>query len=88
MTFSRKNQINKLKKNDEYDLFVIGGGIVGAATLTIASNAGLNVLLVDKNDFASGASSRSTKLLHGGIRYLLPRISENWKSRFLHGGIR
>ena len=70
MTFSRKNQINKLKKNDEYDLFVIGGGIVGAATLTIASNAGLNVLLVDKNDFASGASSRSTKLLHGGIRYL------------------
>ena len=70
MTFSRNNQINKLKKNDEYDLFVIGGGIVGAATLTIASNAGLNVLLVDKNDFASGASSRSTKLLHGGIRYL------------------
>ena len=70
MTFSRNNQINKLKNNDEYDLLIIGGGIVGAATLTIASNAGLNVLLVDKNDFASGASSRSTKLLHGGIRYL------------------
>ena len=70
MTFSRNNQINKLKNNDEYDLFIIGGGIVGAAALTIASNAGLNVLLVDKHDFASGASSRSTKLLHGGIRYL------------------
>ena len=70
MTFSRNNQIEKLKKNDEYDLLIIGGGIVGAATHTIASNAGLNVLLVDKNDFASGASSRSTKLLHGGIRYL------------------
>ena len=70
MTFSRSNQIDKLKKNDEYDLLIIGGGIVGAATHTIASNAGLNVLLVDKNDFASGASSRSTKLLHGGIRYL------------------
>ncbi|MBN75613.1 MAG: hypothetical protein CL507_00290 [Actinobacteria bacterium] len=70
MTFSRSNQIDKLKKNDEYDLLIIGGGIVGAATHTIATNAGLNVLLVDKNDFASGASSRSTKLLHGGIRYL------------------
>ncbi len=70
MTFSRNNQINKLKNNDEYDLFIIGGGIVGAAALTIASNAGLNVLLADKHDFASGASSRSTKLLHGGIRYL------------------
>ena len=70
MTFSRNNQINKLKNNDEYDLLIIGGGIVGAAALTIASNAGLNVLLVDKHDFASGASSRSTKLLHGGIRYL------------------
>ena len=70
MTFSRNNQINKLKNNDEYDLLIIGGGIVGAAALAISSNAGLNVLLVDKHDFASGASSRSTKLLHGGIRYL------------------
>ena len=70
MTFSRNNQIDKLKNNHEYDLLIIGGGIVGAAAHTIASNTGLNVLLVDKNDFASGASSRSTKLLHGGIRYL------------------
>ncbi len=70
MTFSRNNQINKLKNNYEYDLLIIGGGIVGAAALAISSNAGLNVLLVDKHDFASGASSRSTKLLHGGIRYL------------------
>tara|TARA_Y100000741_G_scaffold6200_1_gene5117 strand:+ start:99 stop:1556 length:1458 start_codon:yes stop_codon:yes gene_type:complete len=70
LTFSGNNQINKLKNNDEYDLLIIGGGIVGAAALAISSNAGLNVLLVDKHDFASGASSRSTKLLHGGIRYL------------------
>jgi glycerol-3-phosphate dehydrogenase len=70
LTFSRNNQINKLKNIDEYDLLIIGGGIVGAAALTIASNAGLNALLADKHDFASGASSRSTKLLHGGIRYL------------------
>ena len=70
MTFSRKNQIDKLKNNDEYDLLIIGGGIVGAATHTISSKAGLNVLLVEKNDLSSGASSRSTKVLHGGIRYL------------------
>ena len=70
MTFSRNNQIDKLQRNEEYDLLIIGGGIIGAAVSTISSKAGLNVLLVDKNDFASGASSRSTKLLHGGIRYL------------------
>ena len=50
MTFSRNNQIDKLKNNHEYDLLIIGGGIVGAAAHTIASNTGLNVLLVDKND--------------------------------------
>ncbi len=70
MTFSRINQIDKLQRNQEYDLLIIGGGIIGAAVSTISSKVGLNVLLVDKNDFASGASSRSTKLLHGGIRYL------------------
>ena len=48
MTFSRNNQINKLKNNDEYDLLIIGGGIVGAATLTIASNAGQTPYLLIK----------------------------------------
>ena len=53
-----------------FDLLIIGGGIVGAAALEMASNQNINTLLVEKNDFSSGASSRSTKLLHGGIRYL------------------
>ncbi len=70
MNFSRDNQINKLSANNNFDLLIIGGGIVGAAALEMASNQNINTLLVEKNDFSSGASSRSTKLLHGGIRYL------------------
>ncbi len=70
MNFSRENQINKLSENNNFELLIIGGGIVGAAALEMASNQNINTLLVEKNDFSSGASSRSTKLLHGGIRYL------------------
>ena len=70
MPFSRKEQLINLEKEAVYDLLIIGGGIVGSATLAMASADGLNSILLEKNDFASGASSRSTKLLHGGIRYL------------------
>ncbi len=56
--------------NKEYDLLVIGGGINGAAVANIAAGAGMSVALVEKGDFASGTSSKSTKLVHGGIRYL------------------
>lgn len=54
----------------EYDLLVIGGGINGAAIANIAASHGLKTCLLEKNDFASGASSKSTKLIHGGLRYL------------------
>ncbi|HTB22456.1 MAG TPA: glycerol-3-phosphate dehydrogenase/oxidase [bacterium] len=54
----------------DYDLIVIGGGINGVGVAREAAGRGLKVLLVDQNDFAFGASSRSTKLLHGGLRYL------------------
>ena len=54
----------------EFDLVVIGGGITGAATARDAALRGLSVLLVEKDDFASGTSSRSSKLIHGGLRYL------------------
>lgn len=54
----------------EYDLIVIGGGINGAATARDAALRGLSVLLVEKNDFASGTTSWSTRLVHGGLRYL------------------
>ena len=56
--------------NDPWDLIVIGGGITGAGILLEAARAGLRVLLVEAKDFASGTSSRSSKLVHGGFRYM------------------
>ena len=53
-----------------YDLLVVGGGINGAAIAHLAAKRGMKVALLEKGDFASGASSKSTKLIHGGIRYL------------------
>ncbi|RVI50434.1 FAD-dependent oxidoreductase, partial [Sinorhizobium meliloti] len=53
-----------------YDLFVIGGGINGAGIARDAAGRGLSVLLCEKDDLAQGTSSRSGKLVHGGLRYL------------------
>jgi glycerol-3-phosphate dehydrogenase len=53
-----------------YDLCIVGGGITGAAIARDAALRGLSVILVEKDDFASGTSSRSSKLVHGGVRYL------------------
>jgi len=53
-----------------YDLIVIGGGITGAAILSEAARTGATALLLERNDFASGTSSGSSKLVHGGLRYL------------------
>lgn len=55
---------------DDFDVMVIGGGITGCAVARDAAARGLTVLLVEKNDLAAGTSGRSTKLLHGGLRYL------------------
>ena len=52
------------------DLLVIGGGVTGCGIALDAAVRGLRVGLVEQNDFASGTSSRSTKLIHGGLRYL------------------
>ncbi len=65
----RKNSLQTLAK-ETYDLVVIGGGITGAGIALDASARGLKVLLLEKGDFASGTSSKSTKLIHGGLRYL------------------
>lgn len=54
----------------KYDLLVIGGGITGAGIALDAAARGLKTALIEKNDFAFGTSSRSTKLIHGGLRYL------------------
>lgn len=60
----------ELAKSEHYDLLIIGGGITGAGIALDAASRGLKTLLVEKEDFAFGTSSRSTKLIHGGLRYL------------------
>jgi alpha-glycerophosphate oxidase len=72
MTFSietRKQAIQAMQA-EELDLLIIGGGITGAGVALQASGAGLKTGLLEMQDFAEGTSSRSTKLVHGGIRYL------------------
>ncbi len=72
MEFSQRNRkgIQTKLASDTFDLVVIGGGITGAGIVLDAASRGLKVALVEKNDFASGTSSKSTKLIHGGLRYL------------------
>lgn len=65
----RKEVLNGLAKS-ELDILVVGGGIVGAGVVRDAAMRGLRTALVEQNDFASGTSSRSSRLLHGGLRYL------------------
>jgi glycerol-3-phosphate dehydrogenase len=62
---------NDLKQ--AWDLIVIGGGITGAGIFNMATRKGYKVLLVEAKDFAFGTSSRSSKLVHGGFRYLANR---------------
>ena len=65
----RTTQLASIQQT-EWDLVVIGGGITGAGILLDAASRGLNTLLLEKHDFAWGTSSKSTKLIHGGLRYL------------------
>lgn len=65
----RKKNLEKLS-SEVFDITIIGGGITGAGIALDAASRGLKVALVEKNDFASGTSSKSTKLIHGGLRYL------------------
>lgn len=62
--------IQEKLKSERYDLLVVGGGITGAGIALDAASRGLKTALVEKKDFAFGTSSRSTKLIHGGLRYL------------------
>jgi len=65
----REKQLNKIK-SEAFDLIVIGGGVTGAGIVLDAASRGMRVCLIEKNDFASGTSNKSTKLIHGGLRYL------------------
>ncbi|MFN8283850.1 MAG: glycerol-3-phosphate dehydrogenase/oxidase [Chitinophagales bacterium] len=72
MPFSARNRAQYIQQlqSESFDLLVVGGGITGAGIALDAITRGLKVCLIEKYDFASGTSSRSTKLIHGGLRYL------------------
>ena len=72
MEFSKKTRELSIKKMQErtLDLLIIGGGITGAGVALQAAASGLETGLIEMQDFAEGTSSRSTKLVHGGLRYL------------------
>jgi len=67
----------------EYDLIVVGGGVTGAACLRDAALRGLNALLIERDDFAAGTSSRSSKMIHGGLRYL-----ETYQFKLVREGVK
>ncbi len=69
-SFSDRATLTKKLKTTTFDMLIIGGGITGAGIALDAASRGMKVALVEQNDFASGTSSKSTKLIHGGLRYL------------------
>jgi glycerol-3-phosphate dehydrogenase len=69
-SFFDRQAIKDNMASNRYDLVIIGGGITGAGIALDAVSRGMKVALVEKSDFASGTSSKSTKLIHGGLRYL------------------
>ena len=69
MDFVRANNIARLR-TEQFDVLVVGGGITGLGVALDAASRGLSVGLVEKDDFSSGTSSKSSKLIHGGLRYL------------------
>ena len=67
--FTRHDHMNEIKQHN-FDLLVIGGGVTGAGIALDAVSRGLSTIVIEMQDFAAGTSSRSTKLVHGGLRYL------------------
>src|SRR2546421_9891038 len=67
--FDRASSLRRLT-DESFDVVVIGGGITGAGVALDAASRGLRTALVERDDFASGTSSKSSKLVHGGLRYL------------------
>lgn len=70
LSSQNRSQLVNLLQSQQFDLTVIGGGITGAGVALDAASRGLKVALVEKDDFGAGTSSKSTKLIHGGLRYL------------------
>src|SRR5690625_2451015 len=68
--FSREESLKKAKAVEQWDIIIIGGGATGLGSALDAASRGYKTLLLEQADFSSGTSSRSTKLVHGGVRYL------------------
>nr|XP_020456337.1 glycerol-3-phosphate dehydrogenase, mitochondrial-like isoform X2 [Monopterus albus] len=73
---SRQDQLTALRNTKEFDVLVVGGGATGAGCALDAVTRNLKTALVERSDFSSGTSSRSTKLIHGGVRYLQKAIMQ------------
>src|SRR4029077_7849094 len=69
MNFDRAAALRRLA-SEHFDVLVVGGGITGVGVALDASSRGLRTALVERDDFASGTSSKSSKMVHGGLRYL------------------
>lgn len=82
--FDRAESVANLREGD-FDVVVVGAGATGAGCALDAAQRGLTVALIDKGDFASGTSSKSSKMIHGGLRYLSQRelglVRENLRER-------
>ncbi|KAI9928500.1 hypothetical protein ASPWEDRAFT_24495 [Aspergillus wentii DTO 134E9] len=72
----RSSESGEANKDNEYDLLVIGGGATGSGIALDAATRGLKVAIVERDDFSAGTSSKSTKLVHGGVRYLEKAVWE------------
>src|SRR5437762_13361297 len=85
---NREQMLNALTEHSApWDILIIGGGATGLGTAVDAASRGYRTLLLEQRDFASGTSSRSTKLIHGGVRYLqqgnLKLVRESLRERGL-----
>src|SRR3954470_24882081 len=67
---NRQEMLNQLALVNEWDIIIIGGGATGLGAAVDAASRGYKTLLIERFDFSKGTSSRSTKLVHGGVRYL------------------
>jgi glycerol-3-phosphate dehydrogenase len=80
---SRQSNLDKLTSGEEFDIIIVGGGATGAGAALDAAARGLKVACVEREDFASGTSSRSTKLLWGGSRYLVQALMQLFSLKFI-----
>lgn len=84
---NRNEMLKRINEEEEWDIIIIGGGATGLGTAVDAASRGYKTLLLEQNDFAKGTSSRSTKLIHGGVRYLaqgnIKLVRESLKERGL-----